>query len=710
MSLRFGPTTPRFRRSSSRHDGSDALQGARSARDSGRARACSAKPFAPISPFWVARHSHVFAIAIALIGVLVAAALLMTGSFERSSPSPSEKSVGVSPPPAPSAVVLFERNGALVLANVDGPGERELLRSYLFVIGAEPSVSPDGTRIAVADPEGINVVDLAAPAARRIVASQDYASLARWSPDGSLIAYVDDFSIWVVRPDGSEARVVVPDSGDGGYAWSPDGSRIAAWGGLFDVKTSKHTTIAGVEDLDDPAWSPNGELIAFERKDGLWIVRPDGSGLWRLSGPPPDIDVGYRPAWSPDSKQVAYTAKSRVYVVDVGAGVARPLTTSLAGEATSQPSWSPDGKRIAYIRDRGQGYLAGSDVWVVNADGSHDRPVTGTAAGKAGAVSWVPGLSRVEAEGAEKGPANVQLHAERTVSIEGEIVALDAEGDTAAIVTTPPGEYEYEAVVWSRTGTTVRTLAPVCVEGFMDLALSRSDVSWTCLLIGNTFRDESVHTVPLTGGRPVQVADHAGVGEENSVAASDGLTVFTVDGELWTLHAGRARPLPASSPYESVADVAGDRIAAVGFNWSNIDVLSRTGRRIRRFPGFSDQALIAGNSLVVERDAKISVYDIPSGRLIRRFQARGAGVMDWDRSLETARGRLVAYVTASGLHVYDVATKREALIRVPQLAGNINASFGANGLFVSYTRTYSSKPGRVAFVPWRLLPPLHRAP
>ncbi|MGC9023614.1 MAG: hypothetical protein ACP5NB_02070 [Chloroflexia bacterium] len=38
----------------------------------------------------------------------------------------------------------------------------------------------------------------------------------------------------------------------------------------------------------------------------------------------------------------------------------------------SQPAWSPDGKQIAFVV-RGEGY---SDIWVMEADGSHPHPVT----------------------------------------------------------------------------------------------------------------------------------------------------------------------------------------------------------------------------------------------------------------------------------------------------------------------------------------------
>jgi TolB protein len=52
----------------------------------------------------------------------------------------------------------------------------------------------------------------------------------RWSPDGSLIAFVRGTDVYTVSPDGSNLTDLTPGGGteasDRGIAWSPDGSRI----------------------------------------------------------------------------------------------------------------------------------------------------------------------------------------------------------------------------------------------------------------------------------------------------------------------------------------------------------------------------------------------------------------------------------------------------------------------------------------------------
>jgi Tol biopolymer transport system component len=59
------------------------------------------------------------------------------------------------------------------------------------------------------------------------------------------------------------------------------------------------------------------------------------------------------------------------------------LTTRL-GDDTS-PAWSPDGTRIAY-----QAAGGGSDIWVMNADGSNQTQLTFTNRGFETTSSWLP--------------------------------------------------------------------------------------------------------------------------------------------------------------------------------------------------------------------------------------------------------------------------------------------------------------------------------
>jgi Tol biopolymer transport system component len=111
----------------------------------------------------------------------------------------------------------------------------------------------------------------------------------------------------------------------------------------------------------DPAWSPDGRLIAFassRRGGGIYLVRPDGTALRQLF-PGAVSDV----VWSPDGRRLAYAGTGGVYVVRRNG--ARPMR--ILDQRFSLPAWAPDGRRLAVVKDESDLTTA---IYVVNADGT----------------------------------------------------------------------------------------------------------------------------------------------------------------------------------------------------------------------------------------------------------------------------------------------------------------------------------------------------
>jgi Ca2+-binding RTX toxin-like protein len=107
------------------------------------------------------------------------------------------------------------------------------------------------------------------------------------------------------------------------------------------------------EDID-PAWSPNGRLIAFSsNRSGdfaIYTMRADGTHVTKIT---PDNPLGdTQPSWAPDATMIAYTSFRpqgvRIFGVRPdGTGVVRLVGTGGCCNVFD-PAWSPDGTRIAY--------------------------------------------------------------------------------------------------------------------------------------------------------------------------------------------------------------------------------------------------------------------------------------------------------------------------------------------------------------------------
>jgi len=186
-----------------------------------------------------------------------------------------------------------------------------------------------------------------------------------------------------------------------GFAWSPDGRRIAF---VTDID-SRFTGTAGEiavmnadgsgfravcaevtcgQGLADPQWSPDGSRLLFSNMDvidffgfgvlpsRIWVARPDGTDARPLTqrhcrpGHPPLRGCFYDSAarWSPDGRWIAF---SRLLQAGGPGRRRQPRTTielmhpdgsdlhtiaACTGDLCNQimaPAWSPDGSRLAYI-------------------------------------------------------------------------------------------------------------------------------------------------------------------------------------------------------------------------------------------------------------------------------------------------------------------------------------------------------------------------
>lgn len=106
----------------------------------------------------------------------------------------------------------------------------------------------------------------------------------------------------------------------------------------------------------DPAWSPNGQQIAYfsDAQGEYELVIADQGGLEdKVSIPLGKKSFFYTPIWSPDGQHIAYTDKAlNLYTIDLQTKVPTLVDTDTYDhpERSLDPAWSPDGKWLAYTK------------------------------------------------------------------------------------------------------------------------------------------------------------------------------------------------------------------------------------------------------------------------------------------------------------------------------------------------------------------------
>jgi Tol biopolymer transport system component len=170
-----------------------------------------------------------------------------------------------------------------------------------------------------------------------------------------------------MRADGTRRRRITHGfPNDDQPAWCPDGQRIAFGRDgkvvVLDLRTGGLRTLAKG---GDPDWAPDGRRLVFRvfrsGREYLATVRADGSGLRALSSTRGVLVA--RPAWSPDGNLIAFEEGSYLWLTDPAGRHRRRLPT---GGYSDSPAWTPDGQRITFT--------CGQDEWCeVRRDGTHYR-------------------------------------------------------------------------------------------------------------------------------------------------------------------------------------------------------------------------------------------------------------------------------------------------------------------------------------------------
>jgi TolB protein len=308
-----------------------------------------------------------------------------------------------STPDVPAGTIVFRRfldgansQAALFTISTDGTGSKQITHPPARTIDSQPDWSPDSDRIAfdrefsdkpmeiyTVTPHGSaeRQVDPGCPPkvpADKICEETD----PKWSPDGKTLAFswphgslrsvrgeptIEVRGIAVMAEDGSGAKLITQTkrpthAEDAAPIWSPDGRKIAFIrlnitakpldvAALFvaNADGSGEKRITPWEmNADDPAWSPDGELISFRSEPSgkdfvgeIHTVHPDGSDITQLTHA--KGKQVFASSFSPDSAWIVFAMtgveeQPDLYVMRRDGSDVTPLTRT--PEWDSAPAWS----------------------------------------------------------------------------------------------------------------------------------------------------------------------------------------------------------------------------------------------------------------------------------------------------------------------------------------------------------------------------------
>jgi Tol biopolymer transport system component len=210
--------------------------------------------------------------------------------------------------------------------------------------------------------------------------------------DGTDAANANETSnIWIMSGDGTERVPLTSLTANGtdstGPLWSPDGTRIA---------------FSSSRALD------GSDAANLNEATNVWVMDADGKNAKPLTGLTALDSFTFAGKWSPDGKKILFTSSraldgsdaslpngvSNLWIMDADGSDQRPLTELTADYVfNAVASWSPDGSEILFASTAA---LDGSDalngpgisnfgvgnLWIMNADGSDRHPLTNLTVGE----------------------------------------------------------------------------------------------------------------------------------------------------------------------------------------------------------------------------------------------------------------------------------------------------------------------------------------
>jgi len=215
-------------------------------------------------------------------------------------------------------------------------GESSSILTCSQALCRSPKISPDGKYLAyeqipqAADKlPSIHLYNLESLLSTSVGESEHFTEAPLWSSQRWLAYYDHTMQSFIFTDPGDEKYILFPNETGGSGSWSPAGDAFLTTEIFrlendyaprhllkFNLTTETTQDLTLKDYLEDanPVISPNGDLIAFERKclvescwspgRQLWIMSPDGEDAHPLTDAPDYNHTAI--AWNPDGQSLAY--------------------------------------------------------------------------------------------------------------------------------------------------------------------------------------------------------------------------------------------------------------------------------------------------------------------------------------------------------------------------------------------------------------------
>jgi uncharacterized protein YraI len=273
-------------------------------------------------------------------------------------------------------LVIQDATGMIHVYNLESAQLRPLTAGY------DPAVSPDGRAVAFTRSGGQNglyLIGIDGRDERRIFNGREALHAPSWSPDGQWLAFVYHAGSISCRQVGM--GICLPDNNRFLDSF-PAGSDPVYGLARVDMNGENYRDLPALNTAQAPNWGTSGIVYASPRSIEITADTPGQDGTRLVASKPFYQD----PSWQPGGERIVFQSKEgthwEIFAVNADGSGLVPLTrpSSVLVDAFPHnvaPAWSPDGQTIIFLSNRDTEGAAGSwGVWVMNADGSHQRALS----------------------------------------------------------------------------------------------------------------------------------------------------------------------------------------------------------------------------------------------------------------------------------------------------------------------------------------------